>query len=339
MPDLAVDVSVPYTLKYRGYRERTDRVASLVRAGKVCIITCSAEQAPCVFHVGPSEGQSFDIRWHDNRYWWPVRDRDDQSKVDKAFLAELASGAYPSVSILNPARLWYSGNRGTIEDIRARDPRIKVVSDDHDDNLVEMQRGASTILLCADTVYFRGSAPFYFGFRRDLTSENSMSLEIGFIPQAREPQFVAGASGAVRRRALMNGDVFDPVYLTNHPEALVSQNISPKTVDTIAALSVTPESGDLEFISNAILRAVLKASPHASAEHRGRLPKEWHGDALHMVSPGTCYEVLHAVLSAARYQTDSRLAEPLARAVHLMHQPRLAPADDEALAELSPRFR
>lgn len=340
MPDLIVDVSVPYTLKYRGYRERNDRVASLIRAGKVCIRSCNAEEAPSVFHVRPSEGQPFDIRWHDDCCWWPVRDRDDRTKVDKTFIDELACGAHPSVSILNPARLWYSGERGTIESILARYPKMKVVSDDHDDNFVEMQRGASTILLCANTVYFRGSAPFYFGQRSDRTSE--MSIQIGSIPREREPQFVAGAAGAIRRRAMLDGDVFEPAYLTEHPEALGSWNLSPKAIDKIEVLGVAPESGDLEFILNATLRAVLKASPQASAEYRKDLPNEWHGDALRMVSLGMCYEVLHAVLSESLYQTDPRLAEPLARANHLIQRlqdpSNLASADDEALAELSRRL-
>jgi hypothetical protein len=348
MTEILADVNVPYDVAYIPRRGRKMRRLRLWIKRKVSIANPSSMEAPSAYRVTsgrPSEESEnpYEIRSFDQAHWWPVRDRARGLMHSNDFLNGLASGTYETLHILNPALLWFNGDKPTYEDYFGDRIGDRIVKNGGDDCYAEIQRGAARVMLCNDLVYFAGGTPVFFGCWSDRSFERSMmSLHVGNPAPGPHP-LLLGPSAQMKADALWEGHVFDIPQLDREIELLESRGLTIDLVHKIeGTCDISQEDVALHLCADAAVNRLFTTSSAVRVAYRSLVQDPSRHDRPELVPLDICREILsdavqhswpkepgYGYLSAALVDATNVLVR-----LELKGEPCLAPEDEEALRSL-----
>ena len=343
MNEVLANVELPYQVRYLPPRARTrENRVRLSAKRQISIAACSVTQAPVAFRIRQvngtgSGGAPYEIRTFEKKMWWPVLDVNYGLVNADEFLNGLAIGAYDAIKILDPARLWYSGCHRTFEDHFGERVGDRILENGLEKSFVELQRGASVVMICDDVVHFAGGTPAFFAH----CTYPSSSLHAGNLSRERCPRLF-GSNLQRKNDALREGYVFDIDHLPREIELMGSRGVKLDLVHHIECTGEVALGNEaLHLCADEAVRRLIGSSTEISAAYRDIISSKRSG----LIPMGECRHILSEATQRVwrdrfgwrHVELALECASHIVARVALNAELNLAPEDDEALASLAMR--
>lgn len=233
MPDVVVRLRFNYFQRYEPKRSRKGKIMEVCLSDMVdlAIQKVDPKFAPVAYRVrtvgdtllGKRCVDAYEIRNYDNRLWWPLLGAN--GPIDPATFKELAAVGHPTPSSLfNPETILPFIDAPSADAYFDRHPARELHGSNSGEQLARVQRAATGIMFCGDSVLVEAGEPIWFAQTSPL--EDCVEFRIGCSSLDRTGSIdhdLPGPSVGWRRSLGSDGRAFDLAEFESQKERLLGE--------------------------------------------------------------------------------------------------------------------